>query len=150
MQRGLALIVSSGGTPEERRAFCREAGIDTADSCSLARAALSLPKECSTPTAQPPVLSLPMDSLNIARNAARIALEIDPFVIGSARSALARTEAAVQAACALNAVESEPGFSWEAQPRDWESVCALLAKRIDSGARMCEWNIVARLAVCGK
>lgn len=43
MERGLRLIKSGGGSPEERRAFCREASIDAADADGMARAALASP-----------------------------------------------------------------------------------------------------------
>lgn len=43
LRRALTLITSGGGTPEERRAFCKAAGIDTADSASIAAAGLKVP-----------------------------------------------------------------------------------------------------------
>lgn len=43
MNRGLMLIKSGGGTPEERRAYCQEAGISTADADGMARAAIASP-----------------------------------------------------------------------------------------------------------
>lgn len=49
MERGLQLIKSGGGTPEERRAFCREAGVSVADSDGMARASLSV----TTPASEP-------------------------------------------------------------------------------------------------
>lgn len=41
MEKGLQLILS--GTPEERRAFCAQAGVEHADSKAIATAAVQLP-----------------------------------------------------------------------------------------------------------
>jgi hypothetical protein len=68
------------------------------------------------------------DGGNVATNAARIAYSFDRgFDLPPAA-----LEEIVAAATALDAIEAQPHFTWEAQAADWESVCTQLADAIGS------------------
>src|SRR5471032_1495469 len=68
------------------------------------------------------------DGGNVATNAARIAFSLQRNLDLSP----ARLEEVVAAAAALDAMEAQPRFTWEAQPADWECVCARIADAIGS------------------
>jgi hypothetical protein len=85
--------------------------------------------------------SRPMAAHNTAINAARIAFELDrDFPLPSAR-----LESIVAAAAILDAIEAEPGFDWENQSTDWESVCARIAGKVGDGPPQGWFRLIRRL-----
>ena len=73
----------------------------------------------------------PPDTGNVATNAARIARAIDPgFDLTPAM-----LEEVVTAATALDRIEAAPGFIWETQRDNWESVCVRIADRLPGGVK---------------
>lgn len=45
------------------------------------------------------------------------------------------------AGAALNRIEDSPGYDWEKQHTDWDSVCHRIASHIVSGARSVDWFV---------
>lgn len=74
-------------------------------------------------------------------NAARIAFELKPGPGEANKMNSEVLEEVESAAIDLGSLETE-GLKWEDQKRDWESICAEVARQILAGLRNANWKTI--------